>query len=80
MLRKPFGSHSARHATRAQWRAMAEQQQHSNGGQGSGRAGWSRCRRLEGKVALVTAATAGIGKAIVARLLDEGAKVFLCSR
>ena len=38
------------------------------------------CRRLEGKVAVVTAATAGIGQAIAERLGQEGAKVFICSR
>jgi len=36
--------------------------------------------RLEGKVALVSAATAGIGLAIVQRLAEEGASVWLCSR
>lgn len=35
---------------------------------------------MDGKVALVTAATAGIGKAIAERLCDEGASVYLCSR
>lgn len=38
------------------------------------------CRRLEGKIALVTAATAGIGLGIVTRLAQEGAHVVLCSR
>lgn len=38
------------------------------------------CRRLEGKVALVTAATAGIGLAIAERLGKEGARVYICSR
>jgi dehydrogenase/reductase SDR family protein 4 len=37
-------------------------------------------RRLTGKVAVVTAATAGIGLGIAERLAQEGAKVFLCSR
>ncbi|CAD6187024.1 unnamed protein product [Caenorhabditis auriculariae] len=40
----------------------------------------SRCRRLEGKVAIVTAATKGIGLAIAERLLDEGASVVIGSR
>jgi dehydrogenase/reductase SDR family protein 4 len=39
-----------------------------------------RCRRFEGKVALVTAATAGIGLGIARRLAQEGASVFICSR
>ncbi|KAG2442387.1 hypothetical protein HXX76_002473 [Chlamydomonas incerta] len=39
-----------------------------------------KCRRLEGKVALVTAATAGIGLATAERLAEEGASVFICSR
>ncbi|KAG2448150.1 hypothetical protein HYH02_006735 [Chlamydomonas schloesseri] len=40
----------------------------------------AKCRRLEGKVALVTAATAGIGLATAERLAQEGASVFICSR
>ncbi|GLI69172.1 hypothetical protein VaNZ11_013741 [Volvox africanus] len=39
-----------------------------------------KCKRLEGKVALVTAATAGIGLATAERLAREGASVFICSR
>ncbi|KAG2487943.1 hypothetical protein HYH03_013522 [Edaphochlamys debaryana] len=39
-----------------------------------------KCRRLEGKVALVTAATAGIGLATAERLAQEGASVYICSR
>jgi len=39
-----------------------------------------KSHRLEGKNALVTAGTKGIGIAIVERLLQEGATVFLCSR
>ena len=39
-----------------------------------------QCRRFEGKVALVTAATAGIGFGIAQRLGEEGAKVVICSR
>ncbi|KAI8475439.1 MAG: hypothetical protein J3K34DRAFT_404955 [Monoraphidium minutum] len=38
------------------------------------------CKRLVGKVALVTAATAGIGLGIARRLGQEGARVFICSR
>ena len=39
-----------------------------------------RCRRLEGKVAVVTASTAGIGLGIVRRLAAEGARVVVSSR
>lgn len=39
-----------------------------------------KCRRLEGKVAVVTASTEGIGLAIAKRLAQEGAKVMLSSR
>eukprot|EP00955_Chlamydomonas_euryale_P102338 365413-Chlamydomonas_euryale.AAC.2 len=38
------------------------------------------CRRLEGRVAIVTGATAGIGLATAERLGSEGARVFICSR
>ena len=38
------------------------------------------CRRFEGKVVLVTAATAGIGFGIAQRLGEEGAKLVICSR
>lgn len=38
------------------------------------------CRRLEGKVAIVTASTAGIGLGIVRRLASEGARVVVSSR
>lgn len=38
------------------------------------------CRRFDGKVALVTASTAGIGLAIAERLGREGASLVLCSR
>ncbi|CAI4222680.1 unnamed protein product [Auanema sp. JU1783] len=39
-----------------------------------------RCHRLEGKVAVVTAATKGIGLAIAIRLAEEGASVVISSR
>jgi len=39
-----------------------------------------KCRRLEGKVAVVTASTAGIGLAIAERLGHEGAQVVISSR
>lgn len=39
-----------------------------------------KCRRLEGKVAVVTASTAGIGLAIAERLGHEGAHVVISSR
>lgn len=42
--------------------------------------GDAQCQRLRDKVALVTAATAGIGLGIARRLGQEGARVYLCSR
>ncbi|XP_011642396.1 dehydrogenase/reductase SDR family member 4 [Pogonomyrmex barbatus] len=39
-----------------------------------------KCNRLEGKVAIVTASTEGIGFAIAKRLAQEGAKVMISSR
>ncbi|XP_043491399.1 dehydrogenase/reductase SDR family member 4 isoform X2 [Polistes fuscatus] len=39
-----------------------------------------KCRRLEGKVAIVTASTEGIGYSIARRLAQEGAKVMISSR
>lgn len=38
------------------------------------------CRRLEGKIALITASTAGIGLGIAIRLGEEGARVVVSSR
>ncbi|BES91859.1 Hypothetical protein NTJ_04668 [Nesidiocoris tenuis] len=38
------------------------------------------CRRFEGKVAVVTASTDGIGLGIAERLVDEGAAVVVSSR
>ena len=38
------------------------------------------CRRFEGRIALVAAATAGIGFGIAQRLGEEGAKLVICSR
>ncbi|MBQ2629162.1 MAG: SDR family NAD(P)-dependent oxidoreductase, partial [Kiritimatiellae bacterium] len=35
---------------------------------------------LEGRVAIVTGASRGIGAAIVRKLADEGAKVVACAR
>ncbi|CAK9816825.1 Dehydrogenase/reductase SDR family member 4 (Fragment) [Anthophora plagiata] len=40
----------------------------------------TKCKRLEGKVAIVTASTEGIGFAIAKRLAEEGAKVMISSR
>lgn len=39
-----------------------------------------QCRRLEGKVAVVTASTEGIGLSIARRFAQEGAKVMISSR
>ncbi|KAL2733292.1 dehydrogenase/reductase SDR family member 4 [Vespula maculifrons] len=39
-----------------------------------------KCKRLEGKVAIVTASTEGIGYSIAKRLAQEGAKVMISSR
>ena len=39
-----------------------------------------KCHRLQGKKAIVTAATAGIGLSIANRLASEGCSVFICSR
>ncbi|XP_018048708.1 PREDICTED: dehydrogenase/reductase SDR family member 4 [Atta colombica] len=39
-----------------------------------------KCHRLEGKIAIVTASTDGIGLSIARRLAQEGAKVMLSSR
>ncbi len=36
--------------------------------------------RIEGKVALVTAASKGLGKAVAIQLVSEGANVVICSR
>lgn len=45
-----------------------------------GRAWWSGCRRLSGKVAFVTGASRGIGEAITRRFSAEGARVALAAR
>jgi NAD(P)-dependent dehydrogenase (short-subunit alcohol dehydrogenase family) len=37
-------------------------------------------KKLDGKVAIVTGATKGIGRVIAARLAEEGAKVVICGR
>ncbi|KAL2740570.1 dehydrogenase/reductase SDR family member 4 [Vespula squamosa] len=42
--------------------------------------GQVKCKRLEGKVAIVTASTEGIGYSIAKRLAQEGAKVMISSR
>mmetsp|Transcript_13640 Transcript_13640/g.21649 ORF Transcript_13640/g.21649 Transcript_13640/m.21649 type:complete len:118 (-) Transcript_13640:2070-2423(-) len=42
--------------------------------------GDSKMQRFSGKNAIVTAGTLGIGLAIAERLLEEGARVFICSR
>ncbi|MCD4651486.1 MAG: SDR family oxidoreductase [Candidatus Cloacimonetes bacterium] len=36
--------------------------------------------KIRGKVALVTAASKGLGKAVATALADDGAKVYICSR
>ncbi|XP_033219310.1 dehydrogenase/reductase SDR family member 4 [Belonocnema kinseyi] len=56
-------------------RAAADQMIRTFSGNTSG-----LCRRLEGKVAIVTASTQGIGFSIAKRLAEEGAKVMISSR
>ena len=37
----------------------------------------SKCRRLEGRVAVITGGASGIGLASVRRLADEGARIVI---
>lgn len=59
---------------------MQQRRQHADDHQHDLQQQQQRTKRLEGRVAVVTAATAGIGLATATRLAEEGASVMICSR